>query len=276
MADLLTGKVAVITGAASGMGRSAAEVFVANGARVVLADVQDGAGVALAERLGAAARFVHTDVTAEADLERAVGAAREQFGRLDVMFSNAGAAVDLAPVAELTAEGLDRTLRLNLHAHVTAHRLAAAAFREQRVPGSIISTASIAALQAGWNGAAYSMAKAAVLALVRQTALEAAGTGIRCNAILPGAVLTSIITNMFGIPAADEEQFLTGVGEAIADQTLIGRAGVAEDIANTALFLASDLSTWITGTSITVDGGATAYTKDATVAAITEIASAYH
>lgn len=276
MPDLLAGKVALITGAASGMGRSAAEVFVANGARVVLADIQGDPGSALAEKLGDDARFVHTDVTVEAELRRAVRSAVDDFGRLDVVFSNAGAAGDLSPVAELSADGLDRTLRLNLHAHVAAHRLAAAEFRAQGVPGSIISTASIAALQAGWNGAAYSMAKAAVLALVRQTALENAGTGVRCNAILPGAVLTSIITNMFGIPAADEEKFLARVGEGIADQTLIGRAGVAEDVANAALFLASDLSTWITGTSITVDGGATAYTRDATVAAITEIASAYH
>ncbi|MFC8381313.1 SDR family NAD(P)-dependent oxidoreductase [Nocardia sp. NPDC057272] len=274
--NLLDGKVAVITGAASGMGLAAAETFVEHGAKVVLADIQDERGAAAAARLGDSAVFTHTDVTSAAAVESVVDVAVDAFGRLDVMFSNAGAAVDLSPIDELTPAGLDRTLALNLHAHVAAHKYAARQFRVQGTPGSIITTASVAALQAGWNGGAYSMAKAAVLALVRQTAMENRGTGIRSNAILPGAVLTSIITDMFGVSQDREDEFLTGIGERIGGETLIGRAGQARDVACAALFLASDLSDWITGIALPVDGGTTAVTKDATVALITDFAAQFH
>ncbi|MEV0063410.1 SDR family oxidoreductase [Nocardia sp. NPDC050718] len=273
---MLEGKVAVITGAASGMGLATAEAFVEHGALVVLADIQEERGAAAAARLGDSARFVRTDVTSAAEVEALVGAAVGAFGRLDVLFSNAGAAVDLSPIEELTPAGLDRTLALNLRAHVAAHKYAARQFRLQGTPGSIITTGSVAALQAGWNGAAYSMAKAAVLALVRQTAMENRGTGIRSNAILPGAVLTSIITDMFGVAREREDEFLTGIGERIGGETLIGRAGRAGDIAGAALFLASELSAWITGVALPVDGGSTAVTKDATVALITDFAAEFH
>ncbi|MEV0336608.1 SDR family oxidoreductase [Nocardia sp. NPDC050717] len=274
--NLLDGKVAVITGAASGMGLATAETFVEHGAKVVLADIQEERGAAAAARLGDSALFVRTDVTVATQVESVVGAAVDTFGRFDVMFSNAGAAVDLSPIDDLTPKGLDRTLALNLQAHVAAHKYAARQFRAQGVPGSIITTGSVAALQAGWNGGAYSMAKAAVLALVRQTAVENQGTGIRSNAILPGAVLTSIITDMFGVSREREEEFLTGIGDRIGGETLIGRAGRAGDIADAALFLASDLSGWITGVALPVDGGATAVTKDATVSLITEFATEFH
>ncbi|MFG3618695.1 SDR family NAD(P)-dependent oxidoreductase [Nocardia sp. NPDC047654] len=274
--SLLHGKVAVITGAASGMGLAGAETFVEHGAKVVLADIQDERGAAAAAHLGDSALFVRTDVTSAEQVESVVSVAVDTFGRLDVMFSNAGAAVDLSPIDDLTPAGLDRTLALNLQAHVAAHKYAARQFRAQGSPGSIITTASVAALQAGWNGAAYSMAKAAVLALVRQTAMENQGTGIRSNAILPGAVLTSIITDMFGVSRDREDEFLTGIGDRIGGETLIGRAGQARDIANAALFLACDLSAWITGVALPVDGGATAVTKDATVSLITEFATEFH
>lgn len=269
---LLDGRVAVITGAASGMGRAAARTFVDHGASVLLADIQESAVAEVSNGLGNAAVFVRTDVTVEDDLAAAVDSAVRHFGKLDVMFSNAGSPGDLSPIDQLSTEGLDRTLRTNLYAHATAHKYAARQFRNQGTGGSIITTASIAAQQAGWNGPAYSMAKAAVMALVRQTALENKGSGIRSNAILPGAVMTSIIAKMFEVNAGDEDCFLDRVGAAISSENLIGRPGRAVDIANAALFLASDLSSWVTGTGVTVDGGVTAYTKDATVELITGIA----
>ncbi|WP_158675766.1 SDR family NAD(P)-dependent oxidoreductase [Nocardia stercoris] len=271
-AQLLDRKVAIITGAASGMGLATAATFLEHGAKVVLADIQQDAGQTAADQLGPAARFRRVDVTDADQLESLVQYAADEFGSLDVLFSNAGAACDLSPVAELAPEGLRRTLALNLDAHAAAHKFALRQFRRQGRAGSIITTASIAALQAGWNGAAYSMAKAAVLALVRQTALESKGTGTRSNAILPGAVLTPMIPPMFGIADADASRFLSRVSAAIGGQTLIGRAGLASDIANAALFLASDLSSWITGADLTVDGGAMAFTKDATVDLITQVA----
>ncbi|NMO03080.1 SDR family oxidoreductase [Gordonia sp. TBRC 11910] len=272
---LLDGKVAVITGAASGMGLATAETFVANGARVVLSDVQEDAGVAAAERLGERARFQKTDVTDDAQIDALVRYAVDEFGALDVMYSNAGAAGDLSPIIDISREGLDRTLALNLTAHASAHKHATRQFQRQGTAGSIITTASIAALQAGWNGAAYSIAKAGVMALVRQTALENKGTGTRSNAILPGGVMTPMIPQMFGIAEADAQRFLDRAGEAIAGETLIGRTGYASDIANVALFLASDLSSWVTGIGITVDGGAMAFTKDATVELITQVAGEF-
>ncbi|GEM29640.1 2,5-dichloro-2,5-cyclohexadiene-1,4-diol dehydrogenase [Nocardia neocaledoniensis NBRC 108232] len=273
---MLDGRVAVITGAASGMGLATAQTFVEHGAKVVLADIQGERGAAAAARLGDSALFVRADVTSAEQVESLVRVAVDTFGRLDVMVSNAGAAVDLSPIDELTPAGLDRTLALNLQAHVAAHKHSARQFRAQGTPGSIITTGSVAALQAGWNGGAYSMAKAAVLALVRQTAMENRGTGIRSNAILPGAVLTSIITDMFGVSRDREDEFLAGIGDRIGGETLIGRAGLARDIAHAALFLASDLSAWITGVALPVDGGSTAVTKDATVSLITEFATEFH
>ncbi|MET9327642.1 SDR family oxidoreductase [Tsukamurella sp. NPDC003166] len=272
---LLAGKVALITGAASGMGLATARTFVENGASVLLADVADEAGAAAAAELGDAAAYHHTDVTDEAQLHAAFDAGVAAFGRLDIVFSNAGAAGDLSPVEQLTPEGLQRTLALNLQAHASAHKFATRRFRAQGTAGSIITTASIAALQSGWNGAAYSIAKAGVMALVRQTALENKGTGTRSNAILPGAVMTPMLPPMFGVSEADGPRFLEAVAAAIGGETLIGRTGQAADIANTALFLASDLSAWITGIGITVDGGAMAYTKDATVELIAGVAGEF-
>ncbi|MFT3661012.1 MAG: SDR family oxidoreductase [Gordonia sp. (in: high G+C Gram-positive bacteria)] len=272
---LLDGKIAVITGAASGMGRSTARTFVENGARVVLADIQEEAGTALAAELGDAARFTTTDVTSEPDLEALIEYAVGEFGRIDVFFSNAGAAGDLSPVTDLTEEGLNRTLALNLNAHVAAHKLATRQFQKQGTAGSIITTASVAIFQSGWNGPAYSMAKAAVMALVRQSALENKGTGTRSNAIVPGAVLTPMIPTMFGISDADAERFAERVEEEVAGQTLVGRLGRPEDIANAALFLASDLSSWISGTGIVVDGGAMAFTKDRSIELITGVAGEF-
>lgn len=276
MAGLLEGKVAIITGAASGMGVATAERFVEEGARVVLADINEEAGNATAQRLGENTRFIRTDVTAETEVEALVASAVEAFGQVDVFYSNAGAAGDVSPIDELSPAGLDRTLSLNLAAHVSAHKFAARQFRAQGTAGSIITTASIAALQAGWNGGAYSMAKAAVMALVRQTAFECQGTGIRSNAILPGAILTPLITTMFDVKPEDGDEFLRQTGEAISSTNLIGDPGTPKDIANAALFLASDLSSWITGTGLTVDGGATAASKDETVALIGEVAERFH
>lgn len=269
---LLDGKVAIITGGASGMGSATAETFLDHGARVVIADIQEAEGRSVSDRLGENCRFRRVDVIDPDQIEALVQYAVDEFGRLDVFFSNAGAAGDLSPITDLTPEGLNRTFALNLASHASAHKFATLQFRRQGTAGSIITTASIAALQAGWNGGAYSMAKAAVLALVRQTALENKGTGTRSNAILPGAVMTPMIPSMFGIADADAPRFLARVGEIIGTQTLIGRAGESSDIAHAALFLASDLSSWISGVGLTVDGGAMAFTQDTTVELITEVA----
>lgn len=257
------------------MGLAAAETFVREGAKVVLSDTQDEIGTAAAERLGENARYVRTDVTSEDAISALIAETVKEFGRLDVFFSNAGAGGDQSPIDDLSQEGLERTLALNLQSHVYAHKHAARQFREQGTAGSIITTGSTSGLQAGWSGGAYSISKAGVLALVRQTAFENQGTGIRSNAIIPGGVLTPIISNTFGVSPEQSDEFLAAVGEKMGTETLIGRAGLPQDIANAALFLASDLSLWITGVGLPVDGGALAVTKDASASLIFEAATEF-
>lgn len=261
MSKLLEGKVAIITGGSSGMGAATAETYVREGAKVVIADIQDTDGTALAERLGENALYVNTDVTDEKAIEHAVKVAVEKFGRLDVFFSNAGAGGDLAPLVDLTAEGLEKTLALNLTAHSLAHKHAGRQMKMQDSGGSIIVTSSTAGVQAGWAAAAYSMAKAGVLALVRNAALELGTSKIRSNAIIPGAVITPIMAGYMGIPEDQQTAYLDVLTERLADQQPAGRAGTPQDIANAALFLGSDLSTWITGVGLPVDGGALAATS---------------
>jgi len=185
----------------------------------------------------------------------------QRFGSLDIFFSNAGAGGDLSPIVDITPEGLDNTFALNLHAHVLAHKHAARQMQKQGTGGSLITTSSTAGVQAGWAATAYSVAKAGVLALVRNAALELGASGIRSNAIIPGAVITPIMAGYMGIPAEKQDDYLKVLVERLADQQPAGRAGTPQDIANAALFLGSDLSTWITGVGLPVDGGALAATS---------------
>jgi NAD(P)-dependent dehydrogenase (short-subunit alcohol dehydrogenase family) len=275
MSGLLTGKTAVVTGASSGIGRTTAETFVREGASVVLADIDEAAGSAFAAELGDRAHFVRTDVTSEHQVEALVAQAVAQFGELHVLFSNAGAGGDQSPVAELAASGLDQVLALNLRSHVFAHKHALRQMLQQGGGGSIVTTSSVAGLQAGWGAAAYSIAKAGVLGLVRSTALEARGTGVRSNAIAPGGVVTPLFSRYFAIPAERTDEFLTAVGQVMGQDTLIGRGILPEDVANAALFLASDQSAAITGTVLPVDGGATAVTNGRAPELVAEVAQQF-
>lgn len=275
MSGLLEGKTAIVTGASSGLGYASAETFVREGASVVLADIDEQAGAGLAAKLGDRAVFVRTDVTSERQVEALVSAAVDRFGELNVFFSNAGAGGDQSPVAQLAADGLEQTLSLNLKSHVFAHKYATRQLLEQGKGGSIITTASTAALQAGWGAAAYSISKAGVLGLVRATALETRGSGIRSNAIIPGGVVTPLFSRYFDIPAERTDEFLDAAARRMGEETLIGRGGYPQDIANAALFLASELSTWITGVAIPVDGGSTAATASRAPQLVAEAAQAF-
>jgi NAD(P)-dependent dehydrogenase (short-subunit alcohol dehydrogenase family) len=277
MAGLPEGKVAVVTGGASGMGEATVETFAREGARVVIADIQDEPGEALAARLGDSAAYVHTDVTEQDALEAVVAAAARSFGKLDIMFSNAGAGGDQSPVVDLSTEGLESALALNLKSHVYALKHAARQMIKQGTGGSLICTSSTAGVQSGWAAAGYSMAKAGVLALVRATALELGTSRIRSNAIIPGLVLTPIIANYTGAPAERHPEFFKLADERLGPIQPIGRAGVAQDIANAALFLASDLSSYLTGVELPVDGGALSTNKggleEATLGIVEELAA---
>ena len=256
MGQALQGKVAVITGAASGIGLATVELFIEQGARVVAADVQDDAGQALQARFGDALRFVHCDVTQLAELKAAVDSAALHFGGLDILFSNAGHGGSAAGVEDFDADGWDATHALLLRA-VAAGASYAVPHMKRRGGGAIVNTSSVSALQAGYAPLAYSVAKAGVLHYTRLAATELSAHRIRINAIVPGFIATSIFGHMFGMGVEDAKKLAERVAQSSGSSNPLGRSGLPQDIAQAALFLASDAAGFITGTHITVDGGLT-------------------
>jgi len=253
----LDGKVAVITGGASGIGEGTVRLFVEQGARVVIADIQDERGSQLAEDLGPSTTYQRTDVSQEEQVKAAVGRAVEKWGRLDVMFNNAGFGGVSGPVELTDMDAYDQTMAVLLRGVFVGIKHAAAVMKEQR-SGSIVSTASVAGIQAGMGPVVYSAAKAAVMHLTRVVSVELGEFGVRANAICPGFIGTNIFTTPFGISGPAAEQMIAKLGETFADWAPLKRGGVPNDIAQTVAFLASDASSYITGQSIVVDGGLTA------------------
>lgn len=260
MSNLLTGKVAIVTGGASGIGLVAAQRFVAEGGRVVIADVAQEAGEAAAASLGEAAAFQRTDVTDEASIQAAVDAAVTRFGRLDVMFNNAGSTGDGSSITEIGPAGFDKTFVLDVRSVVLGHKCAARRFKEQGTGGSIISTVSVAGLQGGWSSVSYATAKHAVVGTIRHAAKELAPFGIRTNGVAPGVIMTPLIAKAFGVPPEKADELVQYLVGRLGSKQAMGRYGSAEDVANAALFFASDLSAYVSGTVMPVDGGISSYT----------------
>lgn len=258
MTGRLAGKVAVITGGAEGIGRATAELFIAEGAKVVIGDIQDDPGADLEALHPGALVFAHADVAVESDVEALVAAAVHAFGRVDVMFNNGAAAGDRARIDELTSEGFERTLRLVTGSVLAGHKYAARQFDKQGTGGAIVSTASVASLQGSWAPAAYTIAKHAVMGIVRAATSELAQRGIRSNAIAPGSIMTPGSARVLGVPPDRVGDFLEYMEWRTAGLQPVPRGGRASDIAKAALFLASDDSEWISGILLPVDGGATA------------------
>lgn len=261
MAGLLEGKVAVVTGGTSGIGLATVERFVAAGAKVVIGDIQDDLGASIADRLGENVVYVHTDVTDEAAIEALVTAAVDRFGALDIMYNNAGAQGDPSTILDVESEGFDKTIALLTRSVLLGHKYAARQFQAQGTGGSIISTASAAGLQGGWSAAGYTIAKHAIVGVVRQAVAELAPLGIRSNAIAPGIIMTPIMARTFGVPVEEAEPFADFLADRLGSTQPLGRTGTADDIAKVATFLASDLAGYVTGVTIPVDGGATAVTQ---------------
>lgn len=247
----LTDRVAVITGASSGIGAATARLFVAEGARVLIADMQEDKGRQLARELGASAAFRRVDVTREDEVKAAIDEAVERWGHLDVMFNNAGFGGALGPIAGTTVEEFDITFDVLLKGPFLGIKHATPIMKEQGY-GSIISTASVAGLQTGYSPHLYSVAKAAVIHLTRSVSLELGEYGIRVNCICPGVIATPLA---FGRANATEEQ-LSKMKTVLARGQALGRIGDPEDIARAALWLASDESSFVTGHAQVVDGGA--------------------
>ncbi len=249
----LQDKVAVITGGASGIGEATARLFVEEGARVLIADMQAERGAALAEELGEAAAFLPVEVRQEAEVKAAVDDAVARWGRLDCMFNNAGFGGALGPLEEIPADDFDLTFAVLVRGVFLGMKHAIPVMKAQG-SGCILNTGSIAGLMAGRGPNIYCAAKAAVIHLTRTTALEVADWQIRVNAICPGYIMTPLSANTVGRadPVLDERY------EEYAGQQPIPRPGLPEDIARMALFLAGDGAGFVTGQALTVDGGVTA------------------
>jgi NAD(P)-dependent dehydrogenase (short-subunit alcohol dehydrogenase family) len=256
MAGRLEGKVAVITGGVSGIGLGTVELFIAEGARVVAADIQDEKGRMLEKRFGDKLRYARCDVTVEADIAAAVGLAASEFGGLDILFNNAGISDGMRSIAEIEAEKWTWIFDVLVRGPALGMKYAAP-LMVARGGGSIINTASIAGLQAGWGPIAYSSAKAAVVHMSRVAAAQLSPQKIRVNAICPGLIATSIFGASMGLPREVADQMAARVAEHGASVQPIPKAGVPEDIARAALYLASSDSEFVTGTHIVVDGGIT-------------------
>jgi NAD(P)-dependent dehydrogenase (short-subunit alcohol dehydrogenase family) len=252
----LEGKVAVVTGAASGIGRGTVDLFVAEGARVIAADIQDDKGARIEEEHEGRARYVRCDVSAEGDIAAAIAAATHHFGRLDFLFNNAGTGGARDPADGVTAEGFDSVMHLHVRAALFGMKYAAPVMRAQG-GGSIASTASVAGLQAGFGPILYSIAKGAIVHMTRVAAAQLASSNIRVNCICPGLIATNIFASSMGVPSQLGETRLDAIAEASKHSQPIPRGGRPRDIAEAALYLASDGSDFFTGQALVVDGGIT-------------------
>ena len=254
MTGALTGRVAVITGGASGLGRATALRFLDEGAMVVIADLNADNGRAVVDEAASVGyrdelRFVRADVAKEADVAGLVATAVESYGQLDVMFNNAGIGGAFGAITELDVDDWDETFAVLVRGVFLGCKHAARQMRAQGWGGSIVNTASIAGLSGGAGPLAYSAAKAAVVNLTRAAALELAADRIRVNAICPGAIDTPLLAQGRRKVTEDEPRLRF---QPWPDH------GRADDIAGAALFLAGDDSHFITGEAIVVDGGLSA------------------
>lgn len=253
MSGRLEGRVAAITGASSGIGRAAAERFAEEGAKVAIGDIQDDAGQALAESLGAAAIYVHCDVTSEDDVAGLVDAAVAEFGQLDVMYNNAGIVGAVGPVDTTPADEWHASIDVLLHGVFYGVKHAARVMKP-RMTGSIISMSSTAGVMGGLGPHAYAAAKHAVVGLTKNAAAELCRFGIRVNCIAPASMLTPMVA----FAHSGDHTNIEGTRAELAESSpLIGRPGLATDVANAALWLASDESGYTSGHTLATDAGFT-------------------
>lgn len=252
----LQGRVALITGGASGIGRATAELFMREGAQVVIADIDAPAGQRLQAQWRDACVFQRTDVTHEPDVRALMDAVSQRHGRLDCLFNNAGASGAHGDLEDIDTAAFQRTLNLLLGSAFMAMKYAIPLMKKQAA-GSIINNASVAGLFAGYAGHAYSTAKGGLIQLTRSAAGELAAHGIRVNCICPGGIATPLWGRAFDLADEDLEQATLGAAKALARAQPIQRSGAPDDVAKAALWLASDDASFVTGQSIVVDGGAT-------------------
>ena len=258
MGTRLQDKVAVVTGATSGIGRRTAELFVAEGARVILAGRRVELGREIAAGLGSKARFVAADVEREDDVRSVVDFALVEFGRLDILFNNAGGPAPQGSIALIGSDEFDSAVRLLLRSVFYGIKHAARVMAAAG-SGSIVSNASVAAGFGGYSTShVYAALKAGVVQLSRSVALELAEKGVRVNTVSPGAIATGIFARGAGLEGEEADDTSARMEQILERAQPMSRAGLPEDVAAAVLFLASDESAFITGRDLVVDGGMTA------------------
>ena len=257
----LEGKVAVITGSTSGIGARTAEVFVAEGAKLVIAGRRQDRGEKLAQKLGDAASFLRTDVSVEADVQALIDHAVGRFGHLDCLMNNAGRGSQFSTIAEVDLEQFDAVIAVHLRVVLAGMKYAARVMAAQGA-GSIINVASVNGIRAGLGGHYYSAAKAASIHLTRCAAMELGEKGIRVNSLSPGMIATGGFgryTDMQPDEADDHPEYAeAAISSVVPRWQPLQRVGHVDDIAQAALFLASDASRFVTGHDLVVDGGISA------------------
>jgi NAD(P)-dependent dehydrogenase (short-subunit alcohol dehydrogenase family) len=254
MMGRIEGKVAVITGGASGIGEATVRRFCEEGARVVIADIQEDRGKALAEELGQVARFARVDVTEEDEIAAAIALAVQDFGRLDVMYNNAGIVGTLGSLLETSADQWRKTIDILLNGVFLGIKQAALVMVPQG-SGVILSTASTAGIMGGLGPHAYTTAKHGVVGLTKSAASELSSKHVRVNAIAPGPMATPMIASVVSrSPVASD---METVQKSLQLDSPLGVAGQPRDIANAALYLASDDASQVTGHTLVVDAGVT-------------------
>ena len=251
----LEGKVAVITGATSGIGWRTAEIFVAEGAKVVAAGRRGAEGEALAKKLGANCLFKQTDVTDEAQMKALISHAVEKFGRIDCLFNNAGGPAQTGGIEGLDVAQFDAAMATLVRSVMLGMKHAAPHMRRQG-SGSIINNGSIAGHLAGYSSSlVYGAAKAAVIHFTKCVAMELGEAGIRVNSISPGAIATGILAKAMGLESGAADNKADVLEGLFKSAQPIPRAGIPDDIAHAAAFLASDESSFINGADLVIDGG---------------------
>ena len=252
--SMVAGKTAIVTGGASGLGEATCRLMVREGARVVVADIQDDKGEAVAADLGEAAIYRHVDVTSEDEIRSVVDDTVDRWGRLDCMFNNAGIVGSVGPIDEMPLDEWQFSIDVLLKSVFLGSKHAARVMKPQGF-GVILATSSVAGIQGGLGPHAYNMAKTAIVGFTKNLAAELGPFGVRANAIAPGKHNTPMNADvLFGDPDALErslEYFAT------KGTPLKGRAGLAEDIAEAATWLMSDRAGFISGHTLVVDGGLT-------------------
>jgi len=252
----LEGKVAIITGATSGIGLKTAELFVYEGASVILAARRAEEGKAIENRLGSNSLFVRTDVVQEEEVANLIQASVDRFGKVDAFFCNAGSGGVLQNISNIEVNEFDRSVDILLknvffcYKHIIKHMC-------ENGGGSIVANASVAATLGGFSSHLYSALKSAVVSLSRSVAIEVAEYNIRVNTVSPGGIATGIFGKSRGMSDVDADLVAARVEKVFAERQPIQRAGKPEDVANAVLFLCSEEGSFITAQDLIVDGGAT-------------------